>query len=172
MPATSRSSSCCHARRFLDALAPPPPPPPPPANNAIPFLHLEEKTWKKGDEAEDIPEEPPEIGFLELEAEVDAACDGLRDAGNDAAKRVRRITDDILGACVFAEDAADPNDADVVRPASVNEIRAVELAATTLKIETREARTTRARTRGTPHRLLRRAPCRRSSTTTMTTTPS
>ena len=124
---------------YFPALAPPPPPPPPPANNAIPFLHLEEKTWKKGDEAEDIPEEPPEIGFLELEAEVDAACDGLRDAGNDAAKRVRRITDDILGACVFAEDAADPNDADVVRPASSNEIRAVELAATTFEIETREA---------------------------------
>ena len=40
---------------YFPALAPPPPPPPPPANNAIPFLHLEEKTWKKGDEAEDIP---------------------------------------------------------------------------------------------------------------------
>ena len=124
---------------YFPALAPPPPPPPPPANNAIPFLHLEEKTWKKGDEAEDIPEEPPEIGFLELEAEVDAACDGLRDAGADAAARVRRITEQILGACVFAEDAADPNDADVVRPASLNELRAVETAATTLEIETREA---------------------------------
>ena len=26
---------------------PPPPPPPPPADNAIPFLHREEKAWKK-----------------------------------------------------------------------------------------------------------------------------
>ena len=35
---------------YFPALAPPPPPPPPPANNAIPYLHLEEKMWRKGDE--------------------------------------------------------------------------------------------------------------------------
>ena len=124
---------------YFPALAPPPPPPPPPANNAIPFLHLEEKTWKKGDEAEDIPEEPPEIGFLELEAEVDAACDGLTRAGADAAARVRRITDQILSSCVFAEDAADPHDADAVRPAAPAEVRAVAEAAAALEILTREA---------------------------------
>jgi hypothetical protein len=59
---------------YFPVLAPPPPPPPPPANNAIPFLHLDEKTWKKGDEAEELPVDPPEVGFLELEKEVDAAC--------------------------------------------------------------------------------------------------
>ena len=124
---------------YFPALAPPPPPPPPPANNAIPFLHLEEKTWKKGDEAEDIPEEPPEIGFLELEAEVDAACDGIKQAGLETAARVRAITDQILRSCVFADDAADPNDADAVRPASRAELVAVETAAATLEIATREA---------------------------------
>jgi hypothetical protein len=35
---------------------------------------LDEKTWKKGDEAEELPVDPPEVGFLELEKEVDAAC--------------------------------------------------------------------------------------------------
>ena len=124
---------------YFPVLAPPPPPPPPPANNAIPFLHLEEKTWKKGDEAEDIPEEPPEIGFLELEAEVDAACDGIKQAGAEAAKRVKAITDAILQSCVFAEDAADPNDADTVSPASPHSLRAVETAAVSLEIATREA---------------------------------
>ena len=124
---------------YFPALAPPPPPPPPPANNAIPFLHLEEKMWKKGDEPEVIPEDPPEIGFLELEAEVDAAVAGIRDAGESVAARVDRIVQTIAESVVYADEAADPHDVDACAPASTVDVAAVSRAAENLERAVREA---------------------------------
>ena len=124
---------------YFPALAPPPPPPPPPANNAIPYLHLEEKMWRKGDEPEVIPEDPPEIGFLELEAEVDAAVAGIRDAGEAVAARVEKIVKTIAESVVYFDEAADPHDVDACAPASSVEIAAVSRAARNLERAIREA---------------------------------
>ena len=124
---------------YFPVLGPPPPPPPPPANLAIPFLHLEEKTWKKGDEPEDIPEDPPEIGFLELEAEVDAAVATVRDAGEVAAGRIEAFVDAFARSIVFRDDAADPHDVDAVAPATETEVVAVTRAAETLAIRVMES---------------------------------
>ena len=124
---------------YFPALAPPPPPPPPPANNAIPYLHLEEKMWRKGDEPEVVPEDPPEIGFLELEAEVDAAVAGIRDAGEAVAARVEKIVKTIAESVVYFDEAADPHDVDAYAPASTTEIAAVSRAARNLERAIREA---------------------------------
>lgn len=124
---------------YFPVLGGPPPPPPPPANNAIPFLHLEEKTWKKGDEAEEIPPEPPEIGFLELEKEVDAVCDGIFEVADKTCSEIESVVQTILESTVFTSECADPNDADGVKPCTRTELHSVKNAAITFGIEITEA---------------------------------
>ena len=121
---------------YFPALAPPPPPPPP-ANNAIPYLHLEEKMWRKGDEPEVIPD-PPEIGFG-TRGGGGRRRRGIRDAGEAVAARVEKIVKTIAESVVYFDEAADPHDVDACAPASPTEIAAVSRAARNLERAVREA---------------------------------